>query len=109
MPDLMLYHDGGHGITHDSLEYWNERMKPMLQNIGWRPHQVTTVNTGLFSTELFGFDKYHNMIVILFSGFSCGYGGTGPHGLVKLLMDLGIPRDEAEKKVFVNPLVTFIF
>lgn len=41
-----------------------------------------------------------------FSGFSWGYGGTGPNGLRQMLLQLGINEELVNKTVFDTPWIT---
>jgi len=102
MIKLKIYHDGGDGITQASLEYWKEIKDPK-----WRIHQVTcSKDSGIFNTEIDCFDDDYNLIVVMLSGLSCGYGGTGPHGLETLLKDIGAPP-EVSSKAFYNDVVIY--
>jgi hypothetical protein len=84
-----IYDDGG-GITVNSLKFWAENKS--------RVGKVTKVECkkfGFFKSNETSGQEWNTRVtgdngIMYLGGFSCGYfGGTGPHGLFKLLQELG--------------------
>jgi hypothetical protein len=75
-----VLHDGGHGVTEESLEYV-ESLKGKFGEV----IDISIDKDREFAMEIKGIN-----CVLLLSGVNCGYGGTGPHGTIKLLKDLGV-------------------
>jgi len=77
---MKVLSDEGGGITEESLEYFSKH----FIDIG-RVFRITcSSDDRIYNTELEG-----EKGIMLLSGFSCGYSGTGPRGLYKLLILLG--------------------
>jgi len=84
---MRVWHDGGDGITDISKKHFKRLYKRI------RPIEVFVSKDGVFTFQLYGTHKRTNEpVVILESGFNCGYGGTGPHGTVWALELLGVPK-----------------
>lgn len=82
------YIEPASGVTQRSLDYWR-KIRHKLGNV-----------TLVICYKGERYPPSHNTIVwddkgntVLLSGFSCGYGGTGPHGLQKLLESEGFNVD----------------
>ena len=103
MGQLVVYHDEGGGITQESLKFWQSIKQP-----GWRRFRITCHRySQCFNTEVTCWDFDNNYIIILLSGFSVGYGGEGPNGLVKLLADCGFPPNLTKNAVFTEDAIEF--
>jgi len=84
---VKVWHDRGEGITEKSKKHFEKRYKQVI------PIEVVVSNFGVFTFQLYGIHREtHEPIVILESGFNCGYRGTGPHGTVWALELLGVPK-----------------
>ena len=90
MADRKIYTDGGYGMTDHSVEYFR-KLKGKLGSI----HKIRIDDGREFSTEITS-DK----AIVLLSGVNCGYGGTGPHGTVRILDMLGLKTAERVKRIF---------
>jgi len=96
----MFLKDSGHGITEESLKFWNENKG----KIGL-PMQLEASFEGLVTEDRtengITYPIEYNVIIhgyhgdILLSGCCCGYGGTGPNGTAKILAELGVPIETA--------------
>jgi len=75
-----VWHDGGGGITKRSLDYFKRNGHKLGQIV-----EINICDMPHFSMEIWGVNG-----VMLLSGVTCGYGGTGPHGSVKILAMLGV-------------------
>jgi len=82
-----------HGVTDISLQYFDDN----IAKIG----KVRTVrgsgnkNGVVYRMELIGDDGRMEL-----DGFAWGYHGTGPQGAVRVLTQVGVPRDLAERTIF---------
>lgn len=96
----MIVKDSGHGITQESLDFWNKNKNYLGDIVLVRvseegiTHENKTENDISFPIE------YNCLIqgklgVMLLSGCNCGYGGTGPNGTAKILAELGVPVELA--------------
>jgi hypothetical protein len=92
--------DGGHGITVESLKFWNENKG----SIGRLMHVQVSAEGVLIEDRTENGITYpveYNLMVtgtkgiILLSGCNCGYGGEGPNGTAKILAELGVPIESA--------------
>ena len=91
-----IFHDNGAGVTDASLKTF-ESVKGKLGKI----YYIYLDDKANFNFQMEGENGW-----LLLSGFSCGYGGTGPHGAITALSKLGfrdaemkqIERDVVEKK-----------
>lgn len=104
MSEIVVYHDDGGGITQRSLAFWRATKKP-----DWKVLHVVSTRAGDFNTEVVCIDTNSNRIVVLLSGFCCGYRGEGPNGLFRLLESLGRPSAAIRKQIFENNYVVFRF
>ena len=108
---MIVLKDGGHGITEESLRFWNENKNKIgvvkFAAVTEMPLYTEKAPDGDYKLE-------YNMAIhgksgsIYLSGCNCGYGGTGPHGTAKILAELGLPIEEARqatlyKTVYYNP------
>ena len=75
-----IFHDEGNGVTEESLEYV-ESLKGKLGKV---------VDISIDKDREFAMEIKGRNYILLLSGLNCGYGGTGPHGTLKLLKDLGV-------------------
>ena len=100
---IMVIHDFGHGVTRQSTEQFEKYISDI------QPIEVNVRNHGEFTFELFGVTRDNQKsVIILESGFNCGYGGEGPHGTADALKKLGV--DDADlKEIFVRDNLTFDF
>lgn len=78
--DPMIYHDDGYGVTEDSLKFF-EGLKGKLGEL----LDIRIDQNRQFTMEIQG-----THTITLLSGTNCGYGGTGPHGSLKILEMLGV-------------------
>jgi len=79
-----IIHDDGAGITDESLKVF-KKAKGKLGRI----YHLYLDNLSNFNFQINGEFGW-----LLLSGCSCGYGGTGPHGAVKILKEIGIKEPE---------------
>jgi len=75
------------------------------------PIELTVRAHGHFTFELYGLAKNEERtpVLILESGFNCGYGGEGPHGTISALKQLGITNKELEGIVTTFSLIIVDF
>jgi len=88
-----IIHDDGAGVTEESLKVFR-KAKGKLGRI----YNVYLNDESNFNFQIEGENGW-----LLLSGCSCGYGGTGPHGAVTILKELGIKEPELsqmERDVF---------
>jgi len=96
--------DNGHGITDDSLKFWKEHKN----SIGKVTH-VEVAEEGLLLEDRtengitypieYNFVAFGRNGAIFLSGCNCGYLGTGPHGTAKILVELGLDKNKAERVI----------
>lgn len=97
--------DGGHGITEKSLEYWdiNKHKLGEIINILVTAEplleETQKYNDSLEYTVEYNFKAEGTMGTMFLSGCNCGYGGTGPNGTAKILIELGIPHASAKNAI----------
>ena len=85
---VKVRHDGGGGITDISKKHFSRTIRGVV------PIEVNIHRQGIFTFELYGIEvKTSDCVVILESGFNCGYGGTGPHGSAWALENLGMAKE----------------
>ena len=90
-PEYLVYSDKGYGVTEESLNYL-KTLKGKLGNI----KQISIDQKREMSMEI----ACENGLVLL-SGCNCGYGGTGPHGSIKVLEELGFTDPKRyEEQIF---------
>ena len=89
---MKVFHDGGDGITEVSKRHFTRYFKNLT------PIELTVRRHGHFTFELYGLakNKERTPVLILESGFNCGYGGTGPHGTAFALEKLKVPKEIIE-------------
>jgi hypothetical protein len=78
----MIYlRDPGHGITRESLEFFNRHRKQLgvIREVSCNARDPTG-----YSVRIVG-----DMGEMQLSGLNCGYGGEGPHGLYEVLTSIG--------------------
>jgi hypothetical protein len=76
--------DRGGGITAESLNLFHNRRGMLGQVLQVRCR--ANVDAGSqYNTTIVG-----TTAIMRLSGFNCGYGGEGPHGLYKLVKELGL-------------------
>lgn len=83
----MILHDEGAGVTEDSLAYFRRNAAKL--------GRILAINIDFnreFSMEILGVNG-----IMLLSGCTCGYRGTGPHGSVEILTSLGAPEHFKEQ------------
>lgn len=98
----MYLKDSGHGITEESLKFWQDNK----DRIGL-PIRLEASFEGLVTEDRtengITYPVEYNCIIhgykgtILLSGCNCGYGGTGPNGTAKILDELGYPLSQARE------------
>ena len=89
---MKVIHDGGDGVTEVSKKHFARYFKHIT------PIELTVRKHGHFTFELYGLAKNEERtpVLILESGFNCGYGGTGPHGTAFALEKLEVPKEIIE-------------
>jgi len=105
----MYLKDGGHGITEKSLKFWKENknsigkithvwasFEPLLtenrtENFYGQAHVDYVVE---YNFVAFGYEG-----AIFLSGCNSGYFGEGPHGTAKILVELGLNKEIAERVI----------
>ena len=93
---MKIYHDGGHGVTETSKTHFKTYSKGVV------PTEVNVRATGTFTFEFLGTRSDGETILILESGFNCGYRGEGPHGTLWALERVGLSRDEIAEIIFTH-------
>jgi len=98
--DYYILHDNGYGITETSIQFFNKHRKLIGKVI-----RVSINKERVFAMEISGSNG-----VILLSGCTCGYGGTGPHGSIRILKSINpnFSREDEAKVLCLNH-VSFIF
>jgi len=91
----MFLKDEGHGITEKSLDFWNKN-KYSLGKVSC----VEVSKEGEYTCHIHGAENS-----IFLSGCNCGYGGTGPNGTAKILVELGLPVEVARRAMFSDHIV----
>ena len=84
--------DGGHGVTADSIKYF----KTLRGRLG----EIVQIN--IDKNREYGLEINCSSGIVLLSGVTCGYGGTGPNGTLKLLEMIGLDSEDYRQKVFSN-------
>ena len=93
---MNIQKDNGYGITRESLEFWRinrPKIGPVLS--------VECKNDLRCETSTDGHPLEYTCIIhgrdgeIWLSGCTCGYGGEGPHGTARVLMEIGVPEERA--------------
>lgn len=89
--------DNGHGVTRESLEFWRANRSEIgsvlsveCKKDGLRGDLSPSGVPLEYDCIIYGCDGE-----VWLSGCTCGYGGEGPHGTARVLMDLGVPEDRA--------------
>ena len=102
---MKVYHDGGDGITEVSKKHFAKYFKNLA------PIELTVRKHGHFTFELYGLAKNEERtpVIILESGFNCGYGGEGPSGTIWALEQLGMEKQESEEIVSIFNLIMVDF
>ena len=91
LSEYQVYSDKGYGVTSESIEYL-ETLKGKLGSI----RQINIDQNREMSMEIVCEGG-----LVLLSGCNCGYGGTGPHGSVKVLELLGFNNPKRyEEQIF---------
>ena len=90
--DPKQFVDKGYGVTEESIKFF----KSLRGKIG----QINQIN--IDSNREFDMELQCSAGTVLLSGVTCGYGGTGPHGTLKILEMLGLDSEEYRQKVFAN-------
>jgi len=98
---MEVYHDEGHGVTAISEKHFSTHI------VGITPVEINVHKEGQFTFELYGL-RYptNDPVIILESGFCCGYVGEGPNGTLTILTKLGMDRTEAEHAVYYRENIT---
>ena len=84
--------DGGHGVTEESIKYF----KKLRGKLG----EIVQIN--IDSNREYDMEINCSAGLVLLSGVTCGYGGTGPNGTLKLLEMIGLDSEDYRQKVFAN-------
>ena len=91
LPEYNVYSDKGYGVTSESIEYL-ETLKGKLGSIR---------NINIDQNREMSMEIVCEGGLVLLSGCNCGYGGTGPHGSVKVLEVLGFNNPKRyEEQIF---------
>jgi hypothetical protein len=98
---MTILKDDGGGITKRSLQFWeyNKATIGKIERIEFslNPLATITLSEGGFPyTVDYTFKALGERGEIWLSGCNCGYGGEGPHGTKKILVELGIKDDVAD-------------
>jgi len=88
--DPIIYHDEGGGVTEDSIEFF-DKLKGKFGDV----LDIHINQNRQYTMEIVG-----THAVCLLSGVNCGYGGTGPHGTLRILEKLGVRV--AKEYIFEN-------
>ena len=89
--------------TDEAVNYVNDNLK-RLGNVTSVIHRRNSNNIE-YETIIDG--EYKTLRI--HSGFSSGYGGTGPRAFEKVLVELGFDKDEVSELVILNSENTFEF
>ncbi|SVA61800.1 uncharacterized protein METZ01_LOCUS114654 [marine metagenome] len=84
--------DKGHGITEESIKFFKRKRGKLGQIL-----QINIDQHREFDMEI-----RCTAGTVLLSGVTCGYGGTGPHGTLRILELIGLDSEEYKQKVFTN-------
>ena len=89
---MKVFHDGGDGVTEVSKKHFSKHFRNLT------PIELDVRKHGHFTFELYGLanNEERTSVLILESGFDCGYGGTGPHGTAFALEKLKVPKEIIE-------------
>ena len=82
--------DGGHGVTEESIKFF----KTLRGKLG----EIIQIN--IDSDREYDMEINCSAGIVLLSGVTCGYGGTGPHGTLKILEMIGVESDDYRQKIF---------
>jgi len=96
--------DNGHGITKESLKFWQDnkdkiglpiRLEASFEGLVTENREESGVTYPVeYTCIIHGYEG-----TILLSGCNCGYLGTGPHGTAKILIELGLDKNKAERVI----------
>lgn len=97
---MITYQDG---ITKRSLSFAIENIHRLgeLKSISHKRNKEEI----FYETTIKGSED----TMIITSGLGSGYGGEGPSGLIKLLIELGVPEDLASDHVYENTDTEYSF
>ena len=90
--DPKQFVDKGYGVTEESIKYF----KKLRGKLG----QINQIN--LDSNREFDMEIQCSAGTVLLSGVTCGYGGTGPHGTLKILEMIGLDSEDYRQRIFAN-------
>ena len=91
LPEFNVYSDKGYGVTEESIQYL-ETLKGKLGSIR---------NINIDQRREMSMEIVCEGGLVLLSGCNCGYGGTGPHGSIKVLKILGFKDPKKyEEQIF---------
>ena len=99
----MIHKDDGGGITERSLSFWKQKKDYIGRVVKVEAHQDCLYREKQYSGPgIEHFLEWNLRITgskgsILLSGCNCGYGGEGPNGTRRILMELGIEYSKAEE------------
>jgi len=102
---MLCLKDSGHGITEESLKFWHDNKNKIGTPIKLEASFDALVtenrkkNGITYSIEYNCIIHGHNGSILL-SGCNCGYGGTGPNGTAKILVELGVPIEAARAVIW---------
>ena len=102
---MTILKDPGHGVTRKSLDFWaanKSKIGPVLSiEVDDNLHsELSPEGYPLeYPCAIYGADG-----MIRLSGCTCGYGGEGPNGTAKILMDIGVEREAARRLMLQKPL-----
>ena len=90
----MIVHDEGQGVTRESVKLLEDFLRAHPDFSPIEAHVYAHMNFGFelygtISRHPVGSDEYTETVYVLLSGFNCGYGGTGPHGVIEAVKLLG--------------------
>jgi hypothetical protein len=88
--DPKIFTDNGFGITEESIKYF----KSLEGKLG----QIFQIN--LDQHRNFAVEIQCSAGTVLLSGLSCGYGGTGPNGMLDVMTMIGLKSEEYKEKIF---------
>jgi len=88
--DPQQFVDKGYGITEESIKYF----RTLRGKLG-QVHQIN-IDDG----REFDFELQCSAGTVLLSGVGCNYGGTGPHGTLKIIALLGLDPENYRHRVF---------
>ena len=89
-----VFTDDGGGITQRSVEYF-ENLKGKLGRI---------IEININSERNFCWEIFCDAGWVLLSGVNSGYGGEGPHGSSKILIELGFTPSNEDDKVILDSI-----